>query len=130
MRLVRYTVVGALTTGVNYLMMWLFFRVFGVWYDLSNALAIILSVVFAYFTNRTFVFRSRTKGKAMLREIAAFFASRTATMLLEWGSLFLIHTIIGVDAEKWGMITKLGINVVIIVLNFVLSQLFVFKRKK
>ena len=65
-KLVRYVVVGACTTAVNYLLFWLLCYKLGVEFDIANAIAIVASVVFAYVTNKLFVFRSHVDGTAAL----------------------------------------------------------------
>ncbi len=130
-KLVRYAVVGACTTAVNYLLFWLLCYKLGVEFDIANAIAIVASVVFAYVTNKLFVFRSHVDGAAALvREAASFFASRAFTAVLEWAVMFAANRLIGLEDSLWGMAAKVAVNVVVLVLNFVFSQFFVFKGGK
>ncbi len=131
-KLVRYGVVGVCTTAVNYVLFWLLCYKCGVELNLANAIAIVASVVFAYVANKLFVFRSHVKGAgALAKEAASFFASRAVTALLEWGVMFALNHFIGLEDDSlWGMTAKLGVNVVVLVLNFVFSQFFVFKGEK
>lgn len=129
-KLVRYGIVGVCTTAVNYALLWLLFYQLHIDYDVANAIAIVSSVLFAYVANKLFVFRSHTGSRgALVREAVSFFASRAVTALLEWGLGFVIHTLIGVDENRWGMVSKVAINVLVLVLNFVFSQVFVFRGK-
>ena len=130
-KLVRYVLVGAVTTLTNYLMLWVLFYRIHMNYDVANAIAIATSIAVAYVLNKLFVFRSHVDSfGALVRETVAFVASRAITGILEWGSAYLIHNVFGMDEEQWGMVTKIGTNVVVIILNYVFAQLFVFKGEK
>lgn len=127
--LIRYVIIGGFTTAVNYASLWVLFYKLNIDYNISNAVAIFLSVVFAYVANKLVVFRSHVRGaQALAREAGAFFASRAVTMALEWGTLFLIHTPLGVDEQIYGMYTKIGVNVIVLILNFILSKKVVFRK--
>ena len=85
-----YLVFGVLCTLLNIVLYALFNKLFG--YTAANSwgnvLDNIICILFAYCTNRAFVFRSKTHGKAMAREFGAFVTCRLGTMLLD---LSLIH---------------------------------------
>lgn len=128
-KVVRYVFFGACTTLVNFLTFALLKNVIGFELNLSNAIAVTTSILFAYVTNKIFVFRSRTENAAALvREMLTFFSARAATMLIEIGAVFLLHTVMQVD-EKYSFYSKAAINVVVLVLNFVFSQWIVFRSK-
>jgi putative flippase GtrA len=128
-KLIRYGFFGVLTTLVNFLMFALLKNVLGIELNVSNTIAVVSSILFAYVTNKLFVFRSRTNGIGeLLREMIAFFSARGVTMLIEIGAIFLIHTVMRVD-EAYSFYTKGAVNVIVLILNFVFSQLFVFKGK-
>ena len=130
-KFVRYAAVGVVTTLTNYGMLWLLFYGARMNYDVANAIAIASSIIVAYVLNKLFVFRSHVDSMgALVKEAVAFVASRAVTGLLEWGSAYLIHNVFGVDEEQWGMVTKIGTNVVVIILNYVFAQVFVFKGEK
>lgn len=130
-KLVRYGVVGVCTTAVNYVLFWLLCYKLGVELNTANAIAIVASIIFAYITNKLFVFRSHVSGaKALAREVVSFFASRAFTAVLEWAVMFAVDKFIGLEDSLWGMVTKVAINVVVLILNFVFSQFFVFKGDK
>lgn len=131
LKLVRYGVVGVCTTAVNYVLFWLLCYKLGVELNVANAIAIVASVVFAYITNKLFVFRSHVSGAgALAREAVSFFASRAFTAVLEWAVMFAVDKFVGLEDSLWGMVTKVAINVVVLILNFVFSQFFVFKGEK
>ncbi len=129
-KLVRYGFFGVCTTLVNFLMFRLLKDILFIEINISNTIAIITSILFAYVTNKVFVFRSKTPtAKAQLREIISFFSARGVTMLLEIAGVFLVHTLLKVD-ESYSYYTKASLNVIVLVLNFVFSQWFVFKNNK
>ena len=91
--------------------------------QIANVISWIVSVTFAYFTNRKYVFESKSKNR--LKEAISFYSSRLVTLLLDIAIMF-----VGVTLWKGNdKIMKLVSQVVVIVLNYVLSKLFVFKKK-
>lgn len=92
---------------------------------LANIFSWVAAVSFAYVTNRIWVFPSQEKGIGMLREIGAFFGGRLATLALEEGILYVGITLATMDA-LW---VKLLAQVVVLVLNYVISKLLVFRKK-
>ncbi len=120
-----YGIFGVLTTLINILSYYVFCDIFCINYVISNIIAWILSVSFAFITNKIFVFDSKNfEIKNFIKEIISFFSSRIFTGLLDMGILFLGVTILGIE----DMIVKVFSNVIVIILNFVLSKLFVFKK--
>ena len=131
-----YLFFGGVTTLVNIAVYALLHAAMGVGSDAANAAAWVLSVLVAYLTNRRWVFQSRTRGKAMLRELGAFVAGRAATGLLDMGIMHVAVEMLGprlVPAayrKLWDMGVKLASNVIVIVLNYVFSKLFIFRGRR
>lgn len=124
MKLVRYLIIGVLTTGVSFSVFWVLCYPLNVEPNLSNIVSIICAIIFAYFTNKSFVFRSKTNTfRESLREAISFGLSRGFTIVVEVSGMFLLVTILRVDA----MLSKVLISVLVIILNYVISQFFVFK---
>lgn len=93
----------------------------------STVFSWICAVTFAYITNRLWVFESKTHGaRAIMTEAAAFFGGRVFTLIVEIVIMELGNSIIGIN--YW--VTKIIANVVVLILNFVISKLFVFKDDK
>ena len=90
----------------------------------ANVISWIAAVVFAYFTNRRFVFESRSQN--MLKEAAAFFAARLSTLVLDMALMFLLVTLLKCNDK----IAKLVVQAAVIVANYVLSKFLVFKKKE
>jgi len=125
--LFRYCVIGALTTLVSFGTLRLFTKYAGINPNFANVLSIICAVIFAYVTNKLFVFRTHCRDlNELLREAAAFFAARGVAMLVEAGGFSLLYEVCHLSE----MLAKLVISVVIIVLNYVLSKWLVFRKQK
>lgn len=123
--LILYVWFGGWTTVVNYASYLLLADLARVHYLAATALAWALSVLFAYLTNRKWVFRSQVRGAgAVLLEALAFFGSRGFSGLLDFGLMYLCVSVLALNGD----VCKLMINLLVIVLNFVLSKLLVFRR--
>ena len=94
--------------------------------NLSNFIAIILAVLFAYFTNKDLVFHSQAKTfSEKLAQFGKFIAGRAFTMLIEFfGGMLLFKTPLP------EIISKLLITVIVVILNFFISKFFAFKSKE
>ena len=122
---ILYVVFGVGTTLVNIVSYWLLKQI-GCSTAAATAIAWFLSVLFAYLTNKVFVFDSRDWHlKTILRESVSFFSCRVLTGLLDMGIMLLF-----VDVLKWpDLPVKIASNVIVIVLNYVASKLLIFRRK-
>ena len=123
--LLLYLIFGVLTTAVNYLAWW----VLAPFFETSTvpvAAAWILSVLFAYLTNRKFVFDSRvTGGRALLLEMGSFFAARALSGVLDLCFMWIFADWLGFDSR----IVKLLSNVFVVIFNYVASKLVIFRKK-
>ena len=122
-----YLFFGGCTTLVNVVVYGLCAHMANLSTTLSTAIAWFVSVLFAYLTNRTWVFESqaRTAGDIM-REIGSFFLGRAATGALDMAVMYVCVDRLGLP----DMPIKLLSNVVVIILNYVVSKLFVFAKKE
>ena len=115
---------GAMTTLVNVGSFWLFRTGLDAPLLAANAAAWTVAVLFAYATNRAFVFRSRASGFAgMLGELARFVLSRLFSGALDTGLMFAGARLLSLDE----LATKVAVNAVVIVVNYVTSSLVVFR---
>lgn len=141
--LILYVIFGALTTGVNFVSFWLLERIFGSdgkVYLFTNAAAWLISVIFAYVTNKTFVFESkRTDAKSLLKEAGEFLGARVFSFFIEEAGLWLLVDAIGLKKYSFSivgieitgqLISKVILAVVVVVLNYVFSKFIIFKKKK
>ena len=91
---------------------------------IANVISWILAVATAYATNRTWVFGSKTKGKAFWAELVAFFSGRVLTLLMEEGILLVFVTWLGFP----GVWVKVAAQIAVLVGNYFLSKLIIFKK--
>jgi putative flippase GtrA len=94
--------------------------------QVSNVISWICAVTFAYVTNRTWVFEDKAHGaKDTARECFAFFAGRLVTLIIENILLNIAAASLGMDE----IIAKIAVSVITVILNYIISKLFVFKEK-
>lgn len=122
----RYLVFGALTTIVNIAIFILFSKMFNLSTTISNIIAWILAVIFAYITNKIWVFKAKKNSfKELFFEIVYFFLARVFTLVLE-----TIILVIFIDKFHFNsFIMKIISNIIVIIVNFILSKILIFKRK-
>lgn len=91
----------------------------------ANTIAIILSIIFAYYTNKYFVFRKPyIDVKHEIKEMSSFFIARFFTMLIEIGGVYFALNVLGQPK----LVGKIEIQFVVVVMNYVLSKFVVFKK--
>lgn len=126
--IINYLIVGVLTTlvslGTYYACVLTFLDPNNAFeLQIANIISWICCVTFAYFANRIFVFKSKNEKK--LKEALGFYTSRIATLLMDMLIMFILVTLLHGNDK----IAKLIVQVVVTVLNYVLSKIFVFKKK-
>lgn len=138
--IIMYLIFGVLTTLVSWGSYAIFERAFkaaivdtNVLVAVANVLSWVAAVLFAYITNKLFVFESKSfKPTTLFKEMGLFVGSRLASGAVEWvGVPFLVwiglnQTILGIE----GMFAKVLVSVIVVILNYILSKLFVFKKEK
>ena len=121
----RYIFAGVLTTFVNFFVFTLLCKVFLLDVNISNIVSVILSILFAYVINKIYVFEAKTKNfKDLFFEFFKFVSARGVTMLIEVGGVFVLYSILRIDE----LISKLIINVIVLILNYIISKFLVFKK--
>lgn len=116
-----YVVFGTLTTIVN-IVVYFALEYVGVNYIISNIIAWFLSVLFAYVTNRIWVFESKSPN--IMKEMVLFFSGRIFTGVLDTALLYLFVDILTLG----NTFSKIAVEIIIIILNYLLSKLIVFKE--
>jgi len=123
--IILYLIFGVLTTVVSLLSYFIFSKLFNINYLISNIISWILSVLFAFITNKLYVFKSNDKtNNKILKEIISFFSSRIFTFLID---MLMMYILVGLLKFN-DMIIKIIVQFIVIVLNYILSKLFVFKK--
>lgn len=120
---VLYIIFGVLTTLVNIVSYLLLAKIFGINNLFSNVMAWGISIVFAYITNRIFVFES--KNKNILYEFALFVTGRGLSGILDSVLFYVLVVWLMFD----DVISKIVINIIVIIINYVLSKEIIFKEK-
>ena len=123
---ILYIIFGVFTTIVNIATFYILTNFAHITENISNVIAIILAVIFAYVTNRKLVFNSTAKSfSEIIAEIFKFFSARFFTMLVEFFGFMLLFNVMHIP----NLISKIIVTILVIILNFFLSKFFAFKNK-
>ena len=123
--LVAYLFAGIATTVVNYLVYFLATRLLGMSVMAGTWTAWAIAVVFAYAVNKAFVFHTHCDSLAALaREAVSFVAMRLASLGMETVIMYVTVEVLGLN----DLVMKLVTNLVVIILNYIFSKLFIFKK--
>ncbi len=127
--IINYLIIGVLTTIVSLVSYYLLTITIldplnVIELQIANIISWILSVLFAYVTNRKYVFAS--KNKNIKKEISKFVSSRLTTLFIDMLLMALFVSILNFNDK----IIKLIVQIIVIVLNYIFSKLFVFKEQK
>ena len=124
---INYLFWGGAAFVLGTALFYIFANVMGLYEQIANIFSWIICVIFAYFTNRTFVFKSKVKGlKNIFVEFKDFIAARVLTLVMENVILFVMIDMMSIH----NMIAKIVGQIVVIVSNYFLSKLWIFKKKK
>ena len=124
---INYLIFGALTTVLSLVVYYILTMTFlspenAFQLQVANILSWIVGFLFAYVTNRKFVFESNNNN--VFKEFISFFLSRISTLLLDMLIMFIFVTILKFNNQ----IMKLVSQILVILSNYILSKCFVFKR--
>lgn len=124
---INYLVFGCLTTVVNFVCYYLFAKVLGIEEVISSGLSWLFSVLFAYITNKIFVFESKTTTiKEFIMEIISFFLARVLSgILCDVGTFAVMVKVIGIN----DVVAKLITQIMVVIVNYVLSKCIIFKNR-
>lgn len=121
---IMYIIFGVLTTLVNLVISFVLVGALKIDGSIASAIGIISSILFAYFTNRKWVFNSQAKGfKERLNEFWKFIAGRLVTMIIEQGGVMILYGALNMPFTP----VKLSLTIIVIVLNYIFSKFFAFK---
>lgn len=123
-QIVLYLIFGVCTTVINTVCYWLLYDILS-WSNLiSTVIAWLVAVIFAFITNKRYVFESRKSGvRAQLTEFVSFFGCRILTGILD-----AVIMAVAVDLMKWnGLVWKLISNIIVTVVNYIASKFLIFK---
>lgn len=121
--ILKYLIVGGLTTVVS-IVSYYIVRLFIENYLVCTVISWIFAVAFAYITNRIFVFNSKREN--IFKECTEFVFSRILSLVAEVAVMYLLVDFLNISDK----ISKIIVQVIIVILNYVFSKLFVFKENK
>ena len=126
---IAYIFYGALTTAVDFVTYFLIadvlFASVGYIHTPAQSVSWLVSVIFAFFTNKFRVFKSTEKTN-IGREFLTFFGARALSGIFQIGGFALFVNVLGL--ASWDMVIKLALSVVVVIINYVLSKFLIFKK--
>ena len=138
---ILYVLFGGFTTVVNFVVFYLMNRVAGEkLYLINNIVAWLAAVIFAYITNKLWVFESKSlAARTVFTELAEFFSARIFSLGVEEGGLWLFVDKLGFDSFSFSvfgfevtgkLIAKLVLAVIVVILNYFFSKFIIFRKSK
>lgn len=122
---IDYAIFGVLTTIVNIVVFFLLDTVLNIPYLIANAIAIILSILFAFFTNKKYVFKSKPPTfKVAFREFYLFVGFRLVSGLFDMLSMWILVDLLVMGTNLAKIVTQF----IVVALNYLFSKFFVFKQ--
>lgn len=124
---INYLVFGVLSTIVNFLTYFISARLIGIDEVISSGISWFCAVLFAYITNKIFVFESKTHGlKEFVKEMASFFLARIISgALCDVGTFAIMVKVLHIN----DIISKVVTQVMVVILNYIFSKLIIFKKR-
>lgn len=125
--LISYIIFGVVTTTINVVSFFVFNTIIGWSYLSANGLSIVISILFAFYVNKKYVFRNQTNSTMQLfKELGLFFLFRGASASFDMLSMWLLIGGLGLNNN----ISKLLTEGVVVVLNFLISKFIIFKKNE
>ncbi len=126
--IINYVIFGGLAMLVNFVSYFIFARVYHIDEVISSGLSWFCSVLFAYVTNKIFVFDSKTNGKKeVIKECISFFLARIVSgILCDVGTFALMVDVLHIN----DIVSKVVTQVMVVIMNYVFSKFIVFKKEK
>lgn len=124
---ITYGIAGVSTTIVNFIAYHLFCNILGIPNLIANAIAWVIAVAFAYVVNARWVFQDKQEDAAAeSKKVVKFFGARIVTFVVEEAGMFILVDLL----HGHNLIMKAIVAVLVIILNYIFSKLFVFTKKK
>ena len=125
--LIRYGVCGLITTAINVIAFHVCSEICGIQLLISNTIAWILAFLFAFVSNKLWVFESKEwMGRKAVTEMVGFLAARLTTLVLDTFLMWLMVDMMTMN----GTLSKVISNVITIVINYLASKFIIFKNKE
>ena len=128
--IINYLIIGVLTTVVSLISFYLvriliFTKDTQLDIQISNIISWIFAVLFAFITNKKYVFESKTTGTKKIKEMIKFYLSRLTTLIIDMVTMWILTAPLNINDK----VSKIIVQFIIVVLNYVFSKLFVFKKE-
>lgn len=125
--ILNYLIFGVLSTIVNFVTYYIVAKLIGIDEVVSSGISWFCSVLFAYITNKIFVFESKTYGvKELAKEVTTFFLARIASgILCDVGTFALMVKVVHIN----DIISKFVTQVMVVIVNYIFSKLIIFRKK-
>lgn len=124
-KIIAYGFFGVLTTVIN-IITFAVLEYFNVDYKISVVIAWLLSVIFAYITNKKFVFKTKTENKKdYFKEFYSFIIVRVLSLGFDLGFMIIMIDFMNIN----NIVAKIISNVIVVIVNYIASELFIFKKK-
>lgn len=120
---ISYLFFGVLTTLINFIFYLVLTDIFEVHYTVATVVSWIAAVLFAYITNKMYVFK--TKGN-ILKELGNFIVLRLLSLGLDLGLMVVMVTILQIN----DLFSKIVVNIIIVIINYLLSKFMIFQKKE
>lgn len=121
-----YVFFGVLTTIINIISYIILSDILQIPIFSANIIALIISILFAFVTNKIFVFESLNFNLEVLKkEMISFFGLRFISAILDISLMFIFVELLLIN----DIIVKIGVNILVILLNYIFSKLFIFKKE-
>lgn len=122
---IMYLIFGAFTVAVNIFVYAFLTRITKLDFMLANCIAWVVAVLFAYITNKFFVFESKkTNIKFLIKEFSSFVSCRILSGITEMILMYIMISLMSLN----DFIVKIITNIVVVILNFIFSKLIIFKK--
>lgn len=123
--ILMYLIMGSITTFINIFIFWLFNSQFSLNYTIANIIAWVFSVLFAYVSNKFYVFESKnTSLKTLTKEVSSFFFFRILSLFMDLLVMFLCIGLLGFNP----LLAKVLANVIVLIANYVFSKFYIFNK--
>ena len=124
---IRYLIIGGLTTLVNFTCFYILCDVLKTEVTIGNLISVCAAVLFAFWANKYIVFRSVSSDiKVLADEFIRFIAGRLLAMIIEVGGVYVLYNMMHIHA----MVSKVITQVIVVVVNYIVSKFFVFNRSR
>ncbi len=122
----KYLVAGGLTTIISILSFYLFITI-GIDYKVATVLSFLISATFAFFSNKIYVFEHKSSRlSAVFKDFSLFMFSRLFTLAIDFFGMILLVQFV----KMTPMVSKILLNIVIFILNYIISKIFIFRKKE